>query len=490
MPVQSQVLRSRREKARKLREMGVDLYPRDFKVEHTSEKVLHKYGPLTDEQLRSLTDVVTVAGRMMAKRDFGRAAFTHIQDRKGRIQVYIRKDVVGEDAFDLFKKLDIGDFIGVRGRPFRTKTGELTIEAQWVKLLAKSMRPLPEKWHGLTDIELRYRHRYLDLIVNPRVRETFEKRSIVVQTLREFLLKRDFLEVETPMMQPIPGGATAKPFKTFHNALEMEFYLRIAPELYLKRLVVGGMERVFEINRNFRNEGISSLHNPEFTMLEFYQTYSTYEDLMSLTEEMLQEVVQRVTGGERVVYQGVHLDFSPPWPRVPMREALREHVGKEVLEDRAAAFKKASTAGIELRGDEPHGEILNALFEELVQPRLIQPTFITDYPVEVSPLARRRDDDPSLTERFELFILGREIANGFTELNDPDEQRERFVEQLRRRGVEDEEFFIDEDFLLALEYGMPPTAGEGIGVDRLVMLLTDSPSIRDVILFPHVRKKE
>ncbi len=490
MSQESHVLRQRKEKARQLREAGVELYPRDFRVDHTSEDIHKKYGSMGTEELEGLDEVVTVAGRMMALRDFGRAAFTHLQDRKGRIQVYVRKDKVGDATFRLFKKLDIGDFIGVKGRPFRTKTGELTIEAHELKLLAKSLRPLPEKWHGLTDVELRYRQRYLDLIVNPRVRETFIKRSLTIQALRDFLLERDFLEVETPMMQPIPGGATARPFKTYHNALEMELYLRIAPELYLKRLVVGGMERVFEINRNFRNEGVSSLHNPEFTMLEFYQSYSTYEDLMSLTEEMFQEVAQRVTGGVKVIYEGVEIDFSSPWPRIPMREALLQYgVEEEVLKDRAAALSKVKDSGIEITGDEPHGELLAMLFEELVQPQLIQPTFITDYPVEISPLARRKDDDPSLTERFELFIFGREIANGFTELNDPEEQRERFLEQLKRRGVEDEEFFIDEDFLLALEYGMPPTAGEGIGVDRLVMLLTDSPSIRDVILFPHMRKK-
>jgi len=486
----SQILKQRKEKARLLRQEGVELYPRDFKVDCTSRGVLERYGGLSEEELAQVEETVTVAGRMMALRDFGRAAFTHLQDRKGRIQVYIRKDKVGEGAFKVFKRLDVGDFIGVRGRPFRTKTGELTIEAHELKLLAKSMRPLPEKWHGLTDVELRYRQRYLDLIVNPKVRDTFLKRSQIVQALREFLLERDFLEVETPMMQPIPGGATARPFKTYHNALDMELYLRIAPELYLKRLVVGGMERVFEINRNFRNEGVSSLHNPEFTMLEFYQSYSTYEDLMALTEEMFQEVAKRVVGSTKVVYQGVELDFSPPWPRLSMKEALLQRgVEREVVEDREAALRRARKEGIELRGGESHGELIALLFEEVVQPHLIQPTFVVDYPVEVSPLARRRDDDPSLTERFELFIMGREIANGFTELNDPEEQRERFLEQLSRRELEAEEVFIDEDFLLALEYGMPPTAGEGIGVDRLVMLLTDSASIRDVILFPHMRKR-
>jgi len=485
-----ELLSQRREKARRLREEGVELYPNDFRVDHTSEDIRSTYGDLSDDRLRSLDKVFSCAGRIMAIRDFGRAAFAHLQDRKGRIQIYLRRDLLGDALFGLFKGLDVGDFLGVRGTLFRTKTGELTIEASYIKLLAKSLRPLPEKWHGLTDVELRYRQRYLDLIVNPKVRETFLKRSEIVRALREFLLQRDFLEVETPMMQPIPGGATARPFKTYHNALDMELYLRIAPELYLKRLVVGGMERVFEINRNFRNEGVSSLHNPEFTMLEFYQSYSTYEDLMALTEEMFQEVAKRVVGSTKVVYQGVELDFSPPWPRLSMKEALLQRgVEREVVEDREAALRRARKEGIELRGGESHGELIALLFEEVVQPHLIQPTFVVDYPVEVSPLARRRDDDPSLTERFELFIMGREIANGFTELNDPEEQRERFLEQLSRRELEAEEVFIDEDFLLALEYGMPPTAGEGIGVDRLVMLLTDSASIRDVILFPHMRKR-
>jgi len=485
------LLRQRKEKAKRLREEGIELFPRDFKVDLTSEEIHHRYGGLSEEELRECQDILSCAGRILSVRDFGRAVFSHIQDRKGRIQLYFRRDVLGEEAFRLYKRLDIGDFIGVRGRPFRTRTGELTLEVREFKLLAKSFRPLPEKWHGLRDVELRYRQRYLDLIVNPQVKETFRKRSEIIRAMREFLQKRDFLEVETPMMQPIPGGAAARPFKTYHNALDMELYLRIAPELYLKRLVVGGMERVFELNRNFRNEGLSSLHNPEFTMLEFYQAYSTYEDLMSLTEEMITELLLRVNGSLRLTYQGTELDFTPPWRRVTMREALlQKGVDPAVLKERDAAMRWAEDKGMEVEEGWTHGEVLTAIFEEVVEPSLIQPTFVTEYPVEVSPLARRKDDDPAVTERFELFIMGREIANGFTELNDPEDQRERFIEQLKKRGKEEEGAFLDEDFLLALEYGMPPTAGEGIGVDRLVMILTDSPSIRDVILFPQMRKKE
>lgn len=488
MAEETQVIRQRKEKARALREQGVELYPRDFRVDVTAEELRRRYGDLPPQAFDEIGEEFALAGRIMTVRNFGGAIFSHIQDRSGRIQIYLRRDRLGEQ-FQFFKKLDIGDIIGVKGKPFKTKTGELTIEVREFKLLAKSLRPLPEKWHGLTDVETRYRQRYLDLIVNPQVRETFRRRSLIIQSIREFLLERGFLEVETPIMQPIPGGAAAKPFKTYHNALEMELYLRIAPELYLKRLVVGGLERVFEIGKNFRNEGISTLHNPEFTMLEFYQAYSTYEDLMALTEEMLSSLAQRVCGGTKVTYQGTELDFTPPWPRIPMKEALARFGLPEAVEDREAALEKARELGLEVEGDESHGELINLLFEEVVQPQLLQPTFITDYPVEISPLARRKDDDPGLVERFELFIYGREIANGFTELNDPEDQRERFLAQLRKRGIEAEEVFIDEDFIVALEHGMPPTAGEGIGIDRLVMLLTDSPSIRDVILFPTMRKK-
>ncbi|RLB07015.1 MAG: lysine--tRNA ligase [Deltaproteobacteria bacterium] len=489
---QSELMRQRREKIKILREMGVELFPNDFKAEHTSLEILQRYGRRSAEDLQELDKLFSCAGRIMAIRDFGRAAFAHLQDRKGRIQIYLRKDLLGEELFDLFKKLDVGDFLGVKGRLFRTKTGELTIEASFIKLLAKSFRPLPEKWHGLTDVETRYRQRYLDLIVNPRVRETFYRRSEIIKVMKEFLLKRDFLEVETPMMQPIPGGAAARPFKTYHNALDMELYLRIAPELYLKRLVIGGLERVFELNRNFRNEGLSSQHNPEFTMLEFYQSYSTYEDLMSLTEEMIGEIATKVLGSYKITYQGEKLDLTPPWPRVTLKEALLQYGGidSKVISDKDSAHLLAKELGLAPEGGESHGELLAKIFEEVVEPKLIQPIFITEYPVEVSPLAKRKKDDPALTERFELFMVGREIANGFSELNDPEDQRERFRAQVAKRGgVEEEVSFMDEDFLTALEYGMPPTAGEGIGVDRLVMILTDSPSIRDVIFFPQMRKR-
>jgi len=489
---ENELLRQWREKVRTLRDSGVELFPNDFRAEHTSLEIIEQYGDWTAEALQDLEEVFSCAGRIMAIRNFGRAAFVHLQDRKGRIQVYVRRDLLGEDAFGLLKGLDMGDFLGVRGRLFRTKTGELTIEASFIQLLAKSYRPLPEKWHGLTDVETRYRQRYLDLIVNSQVKETFYKRNEIIQAMKAFLLQRDFLEVETPMMQPIPGGATARPFKTHHNALDRDLYLRVAPELYLKRLVIGGLERVFELNRNFRNEGVSSQHNPEFTMLEFYQSYSTYEDLMALTEEMISEVAHKVCGSYKITYQGTELDLTPPWPRVTLKQALKQYgkVDENALSDMNAVTSLAEELGLEMIKYENHAELLVGIFEEVVEPKLIQPTFITEYPVEVSPLARRKADDPTVTERFELFIMGREIANGFSELNDPEDQGRRFQDQAAKKGSEEEETaFIDEDFLNALEYGMPPTAGEGIGIDRLVMILTDSPSIRDVIFFPHMRDK-
>lgn len=488
----SDLLRQRREKIQALRESGVQLFPNDFKAEHTSREIIEQYGDWSAEALQDLDEAFSCAGRMMAVRKFGRAAFVHLQDRTGRIQVYVRRDLLGEESFGVFTQLDAGDFVGVRGRLFRTKTGELTIEASFIKLLAKSYRSLPEKWHGLTDVETRYRQRYLDLIVNAQVKETFYKRNEIIQAMKTFLLQRDFLEVETPMMQPIPGGATARPFKTHHNALERDLYLRIAPELYLKRLVIGGLERVFELNRNFRNEGVSSQHNPEFTMLEFYQSYSTYEDLMALTEEMIGAVVKEVLGSYKITYQGTVLDFTPPWPRLTLKESLKQYgkADEAAFSDMDAAASLAEKLGVEMNQDQDHAELLVKIFEEVVEPKLIQPTFITEYPVEVSPLARRKTDDPTVTERFELFIMGREIANGFSELNDPEDQGKRFQEQAaRKEGEEEETAFIDEDFLTALEYGMPPTAGEGIGIDRLVMILTDSPSIRDVIFFPQMREK-
>jgi lysyl-tRNA synthetase class 2 len=492
MMEESEILRQRKEKIKDLREMGVQLFPNDFRADHTSREIIQRYGDWSTEALGGLEEVFACAGRIMAIRDFGRAAFVQLQDRTERIQVYLRKDLLGEEPFGLAKRLDVGDFLGVRGKLFRTKTNELTIEASFIQLLAKAYRPLPEKWHGLADVEIRYRQRYLDLIVNPTVKETFYKRSEIIRGMKEFLLQRDFLEVETPMMQPIPGGATARPFKTHHNTLAMDLYLRIAPELYLKRLVIGGLERVFELNRNFRNEGVSSQHNPEFTMLEFYQSYSTYTDLMALTEEMIGEVAERVLGTLQLTYQGTPLDLTPPWPRVTLKDALKQYgkVDEEVLSDMDAAASLAEEIGLGMMNVESHDELLVNIFEEVVEPKLIQPTFITEYPVEVSPLARRKDADPTVTERFELFIMGREIANGFSELNDPEDQGSRFREQAAKKVSEEEETaFVDEDFLHALEYGMPPAAGEGIGVDRLVMILTDSPSIRDVIFFPQMREK-
>jgi len=489
---ESEVLKQWKERIKGLRAMGIELFPNDFRAEHTSSEIIERYGDWSAEALQALEETFSCAGRIMAIRHFGRAAFVHLQDRKGRIQVYLRQDILGEELFGMFKRLDAGDFVGVRGRLFRTKTGELTIEASFIQLLAKSFRPLPEKWHGLTDVETRYRQRYLDLIVNPKVKETFYKRNEIIQGLKAFLLQRDFLEVETPMMQPIPGGAQARPFKTHHNALDMDLYLRIAPELYLKRLVIGGVERVFELNRNFRNEGVSSQHNPEFTMLEFYQAYSTYEDLMALIEGMIGEVARMACESHKITYQGTELDLTPPWPRVTLKEALNRYgkVDQKVLSNRTAAASLAQELGLEVMKDESHEELLVKIFEEEVEPKLIQPTFITEYPVEVSPLARRKGADPTVTERFELFIMGREIANGFSELNDPEDQRERFRKQAARKGTaEDDLSVIDEDFLTALEYGMPPTAGTGIGIDRLVMILTDSPSIRDVIFFPQMREK-
>ena len=485
---QSEVLRQKRDKVKILREMGIELFPNDFKVDYTSHDILQQYGTWPAEDLLGLETVFSCAGRIMSIRDFGGAAFVHLQDRNGRIQIYLRRDILGEELYDLFQKSDVGDFWGVRGKLFRTKTGELTIEATFIRLLAKSFRPLPEKWHGLTDVEARYRQRYLDLIVNSKVKEIFFKRSEIIKVMKEFLLRRDFREVETPMMQPIPGGATARPFKTYHNALDMELFLRIAPELYLKRLVIGGLERVFELNRNFRNEGVSSQHNPEFTMLEFYQSYSTYEDLMALTEEMIGEVALKVLGSYKITYQETELDLTPPWPKVTLEESLLRYGAMETLES-DTVYHKAKNLDL-VEGHESHGELIVKIFEKVVEPMLIQPIFITEFPVEVSPLARRRKDNPSCTERFELFMMGREIANGFSELNDPDDQRERFRDQAAKKESADQGMsLVDEDFLTALEYGMPPTAGEGIGVDRLVMILTDSPSIRDVIFFPQMKER-
>jgi len=488
----SSVIADRIKKIEKLKELGINLYPAGFKAEIAVSEVLKRYGHMDKEELERVDKTYAMAGRIMAIRDFGKASFIHIKDRTGRIQAYIRKDRMTEGGFEIFKLMDIGDFIGIRGSFFRTRTGEFTILAQDIELLSKSMKPLPEKWHGLTDVETRYRQRYIDLTVNDHIKEVFVLRSRIIHAIRDFFVDRDFLEVETPMMHPIPGGATARPFKTFHNALGMELFLRVAPELYLKRLVVGGMERVFEINRNFRNEGISIKHNPEFTMLEFYMAYATYEDLMDITEELFTHVLQQVFGTTIIEYQGSTLDFSPPWSRISLFNALKDigGVGEDILHDKERAMKFAEQCEVNLSERDSHGKILTKLFDNLVEPQLIKPHFIVGYPTDVSPLSRRNDQDADITDRFELFIGGKEIANAFTELNDPVDQRKRFMSQVALREAGDEEAqFMDEDYLAALEYGMPPTAGEGIGIDRVVMLLTDSPSIRDVILFPHMRSK-
>ncbi len=487
---ESDVLEKRRQKIEQLRaEQGL-IYPNDFRADNTVVEIRtlieEARQPLSEEN----SPVFAIAGRLMAINRFGKSSFVRLRDRTGQLQAYIRKDLVGEECYALFRQLDIGDFVGLSGPVFQTKTGEWTLLARKMRLLSKAVRPLPEKYHGLRDPEKRYRRRYLDLLMNPEVREIFVKRSRVIQSIRAFLLSREFLEVETPMMQPIPGGAEATPFVTHHNALDMDLYLRIAPELYLKRLVVGGLERVFEINRNFRNEGISTQHNPEFTMLEFYQAYATHEDLMALTEEMLAETARRVAGKSVVSYQGETIDFDGPWRRLTLADALEQIGGveKSALGDREALLQIAAQRQVQVTKAGRIGKIVTKLFDVLVEPHLIQPTFITGYPVEVSPLSRRSDTEPELTERFELFVAGREIANGFSELNDPEDQRGRFMQQVAdREAGESEAHFMDEDYIEALEYGMPPTAGEGIGIDRLTMLLTDSASIREVILFPHMK---
>jgi lysyl-tRNA synthetase class 2 len=480
----------RKQKLAKLRDGGQIVYPNDFKPSHPVAEVFAKAASLSDEELHANSMNVAVAGRIMAIRRMGKASFFHIQDRRGRLQIYARKDKLGDDGYGLFQTLDIGDLVGVSGHLFRTKTKELTVEAASLRLLTKCLRPLPEKWHGLADVEARYRQRYVDLMVNPEVRDVFEKRSKIVRLLRRFFEDRDFLEVETPMMQSIPGGAAAKPFITHHNALDLELYLRVAPELFLKRLLVGGFERVFELNRNFRNEGISVRHNPEFTMVEFYQAYATFEDLMQLTEELFVNIAQDVAGGLQLPYSGATIDLARPWQRLTLRDAVMAHGGADAkdLASLEGLQDFAKQRGLKIDLDVPYGKLLVAVFEEVAEAKLIQPTFMTGYPLEVSPLARKNDQNPAMVDRFELYIGGRELANAFSELNDPADQRQRFLEQMQARAAGDEEANpIDDDYVRALEYGMPPAAGEGIGIDRLVMFFTDSPSIRDVILFPLLR---
>jgi len=489
----------RRRNLTALAELGVPLYPSRFDRTHTVSELVQAHGSRSAEALEADRPETVSSGRVLGIRSFGKANFLVISDGGARLQVYVRQDSMPDLDFRIFKLLDFGDWVGVEGRVFRTKTNELTIWASRLHFLSKCLLPLPEKWHGLTDVEIRYRQRYLDLAVNPESRQVFETRSRVVSAIREFMTARGYLEVETPMMQPIAGGALARPFKTHHNALDMELYLRIAPELYLKRLVVGGMERVFEINRNFRNEGISTQHNPEFTMMEFYQAYADYELLMAMTEEMLATVAREAVGTDRVTFNGHDISFAAPFARVSLREGARaaasRRLGREVpaeaLRSKAPAAALARELGVAIEPGHGAGKIATAIFEALCEDQLIQPTFVFDFPTEVSPLSKQKPDDPDTVERFELYIGGFEVANAFSELNDPDEQRRRFEAQLEERAGGDlEAHQMDEDYVRALEYGLPPTGGEGVGIDRLVMLLTGSPSIRDVILFPLLRKRD
>ena len=480
----------RKSKLEELKAMGIDPYANGFIPEHTTGDLLSSHASKSPEEFEQMEDLFSLAGRIVSKRDFGKSAFFHLSDRTGRIQGFIQKNSIDEKTFTLFRKLlDVGDFAGVRGELFKTRTGELTLRVRELFFLTKALRSLPEKWHGLQDVEIRYRQRYLDLIANQRTREIFKTRSKVINLVRKFLDERDFLEVETPVLHPIAGGATAKPFITHHNALDMDLYLRIAPELYLKRLVVGGLERVYELGRTFRNEGVSTKHNPEFTMIEFYQAYATYEDLMDLIEELVCYVLENTVGDNMVEYEEKKMDFSRPWKRVNIYEALRDELGPKITEDEEFLFAKADSMGIRHNGI--RGKALTEIFEVLFEHTLINPTFVYGFPLDISPLARKNDGDPEVVDRFELYIYGREIANAFSELNDPIDQKRRFADQveMKKKG-EDEYHEMDNDYVSALEYGMPPTAGAGIGIDRLVMLLTNSSSIREVIFFPHLRSQD
>ena len=494
---ENHVIAERREKLKALRASRADgiAFPNDYRPAHAAAELHAAHGTKSTEEFEAAAHIdVKVAGRIMLKRLMGKAAFATIQDASGRIQLYVKRDDIGEEAMEAFKRFDMGDIVGAEGYLFRTKTGELSIHVTAIRLITKSIRPLPEKFHGLTDTEQRYRMRYVDLIMSPEVRETFVVRSKIVQSMREFMVRHGYLEVETPMMHPIPGGAAARPFKTHHNALDMELFLRIAPELYLKRLVVGGFERVFEINRNFRNEGISVRHNPEFTMMEFYIAWHDYEHLMQFTEDMFRDIATKVLGKTLVNYQGTEIDFGKPFDRLTMVEAVKKYAPELAgidFNDGPALLKHIRANGENAKETDTIGTLQLKLFEAAAESKLIQPTFLIAYPAETSPLSRRNDANPAVCDRFELFIAGREIANGFSELNDPEDQAERFMDQVRQKDAGDAEaMHYDADYVRALEYGMPPTAGEGIGVDRLVMLLTDSPSIRDVILFPQLRAND
>jgi lysyl-tRNA synthetase, class II len=483
----------RRAKLAELRRQG-NPFPNDFRRNVVAGELHAEYGAKDPAEVETRNVRVKVAGRMMTRRVMGKASFVHLQDMSGRIQLYVTRDTLGPERYEDFKKWDIGDILGAEGTLFKTKTGELSVKVDEIRLLAKALRPLPEKYHGLTDTETKYRQRYLDLIMSDVARNTFRVRTAIVRHIRRFLDARGFLEVETPMMQVIPGGATARPFVTHHHALDMSLFLRVAPELYLKRLIVGGFERVYEINRNFRNEGLSTRHNPEFTMLEFYQAYADYRDLMNLTEEMLRGLAQEVLGTDDIGFQGERYDFAKRFRRLTLKEAIL-HYNPDIrgadLESVEALRAIAARLGLPVKETHGTGKLQLEIFEKTVEDQLKDPTFITSYPTEVSPLARRNDEDPGITDRFELFVGGREIANGFSELNDAEDQAERFRKQVAEKEAGDEEaMHFDEDYIRALEHGMPPTAGEGIGIDRLVMLFTDSPSIRDVLLFPHMRPEK
>jgi lysyl-tRNA synthetase class 2 len=488
---ENKIIAERRAKLAKLREAGT-AYPNDFVRSHLAAKLDEKFGETDAAELEKKQVTVIVAGRLMLKRVMGKASFGVLQDHSGRIQVYVSDDHSGKASHAAYKHWDIGDIVGVGGFLFRTRTGELTVRAHDIRLLTKALRPLPEKFHGLADQELRYRQRYLDLLVSERSRWVFAVRSRVVQAIREYMSRTNYLEVETPMLQPIPGGAVARPFRTHHNALDMPLYLRIAPELYLKRLVVGGVEKVYEINRSFRNEGISTRHNPEFTMMEVYCAYTNHTYMIALMEELVRHAAKHAVGTTQVEYQGRALDFGKPFAQLTMPQAIQkhapEHWSEAQLRDRDFLAGKLKGLGVEFGDEQGWGALQLMLFEALAEKHLVEPTFILDFPAEVSPLARRKDGDPEVTERFELFIDAKEIANGFSELNDPEDQAERFLHQARKKDAGDQEaMYYDADYIRALEYGLPPTSGAGLGIDRLVMLLTDSPSIRDVILFPHMR---
>ncbi|MBA9087532.1 lysyl-tRNA synthetase class 2 [Fontibacillus solani] len=486
----SELLKIRREKLDELRGLGIDPFGNKYTRTHMAGDITSQYDGLTKEELEEKSVEVTVAGRIMAKRVMGKASFAHIQDLSGKIQIYVRQDSTPEDKYAAFSILDLGDIVGVTGEVFKTKTGETTIKVKDLEVLSKSLYPLPDKYHGLKDVELRYRQRYVDLIVNPEVQQTFIKRSRIIQSMRRYLDSLGYLEVETPTLHSIAGGAAARPFITHHNALDMQLYMRIAIELHLKRLIVGGLEKVYEIGRVYRNEGVSTRHNPEFTMIELYEAYADYKDIMALTENMIAHIAQEVLGTQVVNYQGHEVDLTPQWRRVSMVDAVKEVTGVDfgVQMTNEDAHKLAKEHKVPVESHMTFGHILNAFFEQFVEETLIQPTFVYGHPVEISPLAKKNEEDPRFTDRFELFIVAREHANAFSELNDPIDQRQRFEAQLlEREHGNDEAHEMDDDFIRALEYGMPPTGGLGIGVDRLVMLLTDSASIRDVLLFPHMR---